>query len=247
MCNKQETCKVALHTVRLRGSSSLKSASLMSVSSRSSDTEEQAETNDGQNQDGKNDDDNPHHGVSLLAGDKDADHSLSIANIVTGNDGVSELLLELGRSTRDGSVGGRERNASRKSGRGNLAGGSLDQELALVSLNAGSDRNHGLVDEQFEIRRGIAQILGLHLLATVGNLVPLARTAFVDDLSLSVIRALLSGVLVEIILLTLNRDISGREALRSHYELHRDLGLTNSQNAQRENRETHPKYDYQNE
>lgn len=246
MCNKQETCKVALHTVRLRGSSSLKSASLMSVSSRSSATE-QAETNDGQNQDGENDDDDPHHGVSLLAGDKNADHSLSIANLVTGNDGVSELLLELGRSTRDGSVGGRERNASRKSGSGNLTVRSLDQEHALVSLNAGSDRNHGLVDEQFEIRRGIAQILGLHLLATVGNLDPLARTASVDDLSLSVIRALLSGVLIEIILLTLNRDISGREALRSHYELHRDLGLTNSQNAQRENRETHPKYDYQNE
>ena len=246
MCNKQETCKVALHTVRLRGSSSLKSASLMSVSSRSSATE-QVETNDGQNQDGKNDDDDPHHGVSLLAGDKNADHSLSIANLVTGNDGVSELLLELGRSTRDGSVGGRERNASRKSGRGNLTGRLLDQEHALVSLNAGSDRNHGLVDEQFEIRRGIAQILGLHLLATVGNLDPLARTASVDDLSLSVIRALLGGVLIEIILLTLNRDISSREALRNHYALHRDLGLTNSQNAQRENRETHPKYDYQNE
>lgn len=219
----------------------------MSVSSRSSDTEEQAETNDGQNQDGENDDDDPHHGVSLLAGDKNADHSLSIANLVTGNDGVSELLLELGRSTRDGSVGGRERNASRKSGRGNPTVRSLDQEHALVSLNAGSDRNHGLVDEQFEISRGIAQILGLQRLATVGNLVPLTRTAFVDDLSLSVIRALLSGVLVEIILLTLKRHISGREALRSHYALHRDLGLTNSQNAQRENRETHPKYDYQNE
>ena len=219
----------------------------MSVSSRSSDTEEQAETNDGQNQDGENDDDDPHHGVSLLAGDKDADHRLSIANLVTGNDGVSELLLELGRSTRDGSVGGRERNASRKSRRGNLAVGSLDQELALVSLNAGSDRNHGLVDEQFELRRGIAQILGLQRLATVGNLDPLARTASVDDLSLSVIRALLGGVLIESILLTLNRDISGRGALRSHYELHRDSGLTNSQHAHRENRETHPKYDYQNE
>ena len=218
----------------------------MSVSSRSSATE-QVETNDGQNQDGKNDDDDPHHGVSLLAGDKNADHSLSIANLVTGNDGVSELLLELGRSTRDGSVGGRERNASRKSGRGNLTGRLLDQEHALVSLNAGSDRNHGLVDEQFEIRRGIAQILGLHLLATVGNLDPLARTASVDDLSLSVIRAPLGGVLIDIILLTLNRDISSREALRNHYALHRDLGLTNSQNAQRENRETHPKYDYQNE
>lgn len=218
----------------------------MSVSSRSSATE-QVETNDGQNQDGKNDDDDPHHGVSLLAGDKNADHSLSIANLVTGNDGVSELLLELGRSTRDGSVGGRERNASRKSGRGNPTVRSLDQEHALVSLNAGSDRNHGLVDEQFEIRRGIAQILGLQLLATVGNLVPLARTASVDDLSLSVIRAPLGGVLIDIILLTLNRDISSREALRNHYALHRDLGLTNSQNAQRENRETHPKYDYQNE
>ena len=218
----------------------------MSVSSRSSATE-QVETNDGQNQDGKNDDDDPHHGVSLLAGDKDADHGLSIANLVTGNDGVSELLLELGRSTRDGSVGGRERNASRKSGRGNLTGRLLDQEHALVSLNAGSDRNHGLVDEQFEIRRGIAQILGLQLLATVGNLDPLARTASVDDLSLSVIRAPLGGVLIDIILLTLNRDISSREALRNHYALHRDLGLTNSQNAQRENRETHPKYDYQNE
>ena len=128
----------------------------MSVSSRSSDTEEQAETDNREDQDEKNNNNDPHDGVSLLARDKDTNHSLSITNFITGNDSVSRLILEFSRSSRDGTIGSIERNASRESGRTNFTSGSLNQVFALVALHAGSNRNHGLVNEQFEISRSIA-------------------------------------------------------------------------------------------